>query len=250
MKKKTPWLLTAGLVLFLVGVYYSLTRENSVFHAVNPLVTPITGSGEATSSGQISNTATNTNTSVNANTSVQTNPSVPLSPEDQRKMNILKEIFATKQDNDPRMDTELSNLSPSMKKGLQEFYHTIPAEKLNQRGTIAFLLGRKLETVDDVDFLKSVLMEKLCLSLADCSKPAAPSSGEESHLDGINETTAAYPQLMAIRSLSTQYQELSSNESANKAMMDHIVDALHEALHSQNARSALEAEKVLRAIKR
>jgi len=170
-----------------------------------------------------------------------------LSVEDRRKLSILNEIFASKNDNDPRMDSDLVNLSPELKKTMTEKYQHLVPEKRNERGTLVFLIGRELKDHADVDFLKSVLMEKPCLSLSDCSKPVSMPSEEELHLAGMNETTANYPQLMAIRQMEKAYQKWAQAGVAHP-LSGEVVQALREALHSPNPRVADEARRALDTI--
>jgi len=170
-----------------------------------------------------------------------------LSSEDQRKLSILNEIFASKNDNDPRMDSDLVNLSPELKKAMTESYRHLVAEKRNERGTIVFLIGRELKDGADVDFLKSVLMEKPCLSLSDCSKPVAMPSEEELHLAGMNETTANYPQLMAIRQMEKAYRKWAEAGVSNP-LSGQVIQAFREALHSPNPRVSDEARRALESL--
>ncbi len=165
-----------------------------------------------------------------------------LSDEDQKKFTILKEILKTKNDNDPRFDRELLHLSPELKKMVEHFYGDVKPELRNERGTVVFLIGRDLNSQDDVNFLKDVMMEKPCMSLADCSK-AETGGGAEAHLDAINETTANYPQLMALRQLLIAYQK-SANGTGQAAIAESIAHALQAAAHSPNPRVAREAQKV------
>jgi hypothetical protein len=172
-------------------------------------------------------------------------PASVLTPTDQKKLSALKEILESKNDNDPRMDTELANLSPELKKAMVSYYQQMPSEKRNDRGTVVFLISRKITSTEDVEFLKNVLMEEPCLSLSDCSKSAPPATGEAAHLQGISETTANYPQLMAIKQMSAQYKTLSAN-SDQGSLAPKILDALNEASHSPNPKIANDAEQAVK----
>lgn len=173
-----------------------------------------------------------------------------LEPKDQRKLAVLQQILASHNDNDPRMDTELSILNPAVKKAMVAYYADILPEKRNDLGTIVFLIGRTLNSKADVDFLKSVLLEKPCLSLQDCSSPAAPEGGEAEHLQGINETTANYPQLNAIRAMISQYRDSMGETPPNRELAESLISTLHEATRSPNPKVAAEAENALRYLKR
>ncbi len=165
-----------------------------------------------------------------------------LNATEQRQLAILNEILISKNDNDPRMDSDLRVLSPALKSALQKQYLKSAAEKRNERGTIVFLLGRNLDQESDLNFMKQVLMEPPCLSLSDCSKVTEASHGEQAHLDGINELTANYPQLMAIRQLKQTLE--------NGKLTSQITELLQEATHSPNRRVAESAAEVLAELKR
>jgi hypothetical protein len=170
-----------------------------------------------------------------------------LNAADQKKLEILKEIFASRNDNDPRMDTELVHLSPELKAAMVKTYQALPTEKRNERGTVAFLIGREIKTNEDVDFLKSVLMEKPCLSLTDCTKPATASTEEDVHLDGLNETTANYPQLMAIRQMVASYKKLI-DQDASSPQAARVLQSLRDSLNSPNPRVTDEARRALQSL--
>ncbi len=178
-------------------------------------------------------------------------PVVPVSsltPADQQKMKALDEIFTSKNDNDPRIDTELKNFTPEMKSALLAKYAAIPAERRNEKGTIAFLIGREINSKADVDFLKGILMEKPCLSLGDCNQPPAPHTGADDHYEATNETTARYPQLVSIRALNHRYEELMQDPKANATLIQQIIEALREAQNSPDPKIADEAKASLKQI--
>jgi len=168
-----------------------------------------------------------------------------LLPHDQHKMLVLMQILSSKNDNDRRMDTDLIDLSPELKHAMEAYYHEIPSEKRNDRGTIVFLISRKITEKSDLDFLKSVLLEKPCLSLSDCSKAASAPMGDAAHLEGINETTANYPQLMAIRELTEQYRETSASGSGGNGVASKILETLKDAAHSPNPKVVYDAERAV-----
>lgn len=173
-----------------------------------------------------------------------------LEPKDQRKLAVLQQILASHNDNDPRMDTDLASLNPAVKKAMVAYYAEILPEKRNDRGTIVFLIGRTINSKADVDFLKSVLLEKPCLSLQDCSVSAAAESGEAEHLQGINETTANYPQLNAVRAMIGQYRDFMGETPPNRELAESLIATLREATRSPNPKVSLEAENALRYLKR
>jgi hypothetical protein len=168
---------------------------------------------------------------------------------DKRKLLILDEILQSKNDNDPRLDTEFRDMTPELKKAMREYYHSIAPEKRNDLGTIVFLTARSMNSPEDVAFMKSVLMEKPCRSLTDCSKDAPVPTAEEAHLSGISETTANYPQLTAIRQSLDAYRKALGENPPNRALAEQIVGMFREtAQKADNQRVADEARMVLRYI--
>ena len=175
---------------------------------------------------------------------------VELSEGEKKKLQVLAEIFKSKNDNDPRMDQDLKNLSEGLKAALRNQYSETKMESRNERGTIAFLIGRELSegrgSAADIEFLKNILLEKPCMNLLDCSKPAASATAEEQHLEGIHETTAHYPQLMDLRYLKQAIE--SGNLSA--ANREAVIAALDAARNSPNARVVQEVQSILESITR
>ena len=163
------------------------------------------------------------------------------------ELKVLDEIFQSKNDNDPRMDQVLMKFSDPVRSAIRKKYAAIKPELRNERGTIVFLIGRELSegrgNADDVQFMKEVLLEKPCFNLADCSKSAPPMSPEEEHVQGINETTAMYPQLMGLRylKLALQSGQLSLNQKSE------VMAALEAAKNSSNPRVAQDALAILQS---
>lgn len=113
------------------------------------------------------------------------------------KLGILDDILRSRNDNDPRLDSEFNELSPQAKELFRGTYGGLRPEKRNERGTIVYLLGKNLNAAEDWAFLRKVVTEPPCLSLSDCSKKPAPGGGEEALGD---EVTLAYPCLVALKS--------------------------------------------------
>lgn len=105
----------------------------------------------------------------------------------------LEEILSSRNDNDPRLDRDFIGLSPDAKRLLRAKYRSTPRERLNERGTIVYLLGKNLTEPADWAFILEVASEPPCLSLSDCSKR----SGAAGALG--DEVTLAYPSLVALR---------------------------------------------------
>ena len=128
-------------------------------------------------------------------------PSVSLESE-------LDEILASRNDNDPRLDRDFLGLPDETKREFRAKYRAFARERLNERGTIVYLLGKNLTAPEDWDFFIEVAAEPPCLSLADCSKR----SGEAGALG--DEVTLAYPSLVALR----QAARAGSGNEARKVL--------------------------------
>ena len=125
-------------------------------------------------------------------------------------MQTLEEIFNSKNDNDPRLDSDFNDLSAQTKNLMRQKYREIPPERRNERGTIVFLLGRNLSSAQDWAFLRGVVSEPPCLSLEDCSKEIP--SQEDAHESGI-EVTLAYPQIVSLKMAQRALSSSASQEA-------------------------------------
>ncbi len=128
------------------------------------------------------------------------------------KVALLREILASRNDNDPRLDTELRVLDEQTKSELRQEYLYMEKEKLNQRGTIVFLLGRNLASPADFDFFESVIDEPACRSLEKCTRDEVrPADAEHLHHEAGTEITLAYPQVVAIKAAETFLRNQTSS---------------------------------------
>ncbi len=168
-----------------------------------------------------------------------------LSAEEVRKVRILDEILLKKNDNDPRIDTELKGFTAAAKNVIRARYTRIPAEKRNEKGTLVFLLGREIHDLTDLEFFSGVLAESPCLSLQDCSRSPEAHSSEEEHFQSINETTANYPQLMALRALKQKAEELLEGP-----LYAEILKILHGSAASPDSRVSIEAGRILEELEK
>lgn len=139
----------------------------------------------------------------------------------QAKISTLKEILASKNDNDPRMDTDLKNLSNEDKDALVSMYNDLKPERLNDKGTIAFLIGREMTRPEDAEFLKNVLSEEPCLSLENCG---ITNAGNDPHMDSVNNVTLSYPQMVALNRIKNFIQS-QNLENVNPGILSHLSDA-------------------------
>ncbi|MES2768178.1 MAG: hypothetical protein V4596_03450 [Bdellovibrionota bacterium] len=211
MTKKTVLIILA--IFCIIAIYNLKTPSNRLASSeienevplVEEMIAPAETAVELVSSGQ-----------------AQTGYSTGYSPATLRKISILKEILAGKNDNDPRMDTDLKNLSNEDKDALVDMYKDLKAESLNDKGTIAFLIGRELTRSEDAEFLKNILSEEPCLSLENCG---VTNSQRDPHMDNVNNVTLSYPQIVALNRIKTfvQTQDL---QTANSNVLNHLIDAV------------------------
>lgn len=153
------------------------------------------------------------------------------STETRRKVSVLDEILSSRNDNDPRMDAELKNLGPEAKRALRERYKTLAPEDRNGRGTVAFLIGRELQSAEDVAFLADVLGEAPCLSLADCSRETSVSRGADMHQDEGIGVTLSYPQIVSLVSIE-RYLEKNGGQ-VPPSLRDSILRAVRNGENSK-----------------
>jgi hypothetical protein len=132
-------------------------------------------------------------------------------PEALAKLDEIRAILASRNDNDPRLDRDFNALTPDDKRLFREEYSRIPAEKRNERGTLIFLLGRNMTEPGDWAFMKGVALEPPCLSLSDCAKSPGAGGGEEAAGD---EVTLAYPSLVALKQAQRALEDAPSNKDA------------------------------------
>lgn len=163
--------------------------------------------------------------------------------EDRRKVQVLDEILKSKNDNDPRLDTELKDLSPAAKRLMREKYAEIAPEKRNERGTIVFLLGRN-PTAEDFAFLKQVLSEQPCLGLEDCNKEMP--AGSDTHSEMGLGVTLNYPQMMALYSAE---QQIERAERGEQVSLDEVRATVDVGVNSQVREVASKATELRERLK-
>lgn len=131
-----------------------------------------------------------------------------ITPEDRKKDALLETILKSRNDNDPRLDTELRELGAGARKLMRARYSALAPESRNERGTIVFLVGRALKSESDLEFMAEVLAEPPCRSLGDCSRDVSEApAAEDLHHEAGNEVTLAYPQLTALKALERNLAE-------------------------------------------
>ncbi|MFM6927842.1 MAG: hypothetical protein ACKOX6_05220 [Bdellovibrio sp.] len=162
------------------------------------------------------------------NTAAAAAASSELSPATKAQVQVLNEILTSKNDNDPRMDRDLKVLNKETKEAFKAHYKNLAAEKRNDRGTIIFLIGRNIDSKEDLNFLGEVINEPPCKSLSDCNKAESASLNRdhEDHQTGM-AVTLAYPQLVTIHTLKNYLKKTPEGPLANQAK-----DILAQAKHS------------------
>ncbi|MFI5361061.1 MAG: hypothetical protein ACHQ49_03740 [Elusimicrobiota bacterium] len=195
--------ISAALVLVLVGGAVCKRFGPSVFMSAGPGITAVTG---------------------------------PSGGDGIDKVDELAEILRSRNDNDPRLDRDFNGLTPEAKRLFRKKYEEIPAEKRNQRGTVVYLLGKNLRSQDDWEFLRGVALEPPCLSLRDCAMKPAPDADAE---DTGDDVTLAYPSLVALRQARLALEEArtvrASAQGAGEAMVEK--EALSLFADAKNSKS-------------
>lgn len=153
-----------------------------------------------------------------------------ITPQDYKKAAILDQIIMTGNDNDPRLDRDLRKLSEGAKILFQQRYESLPGESLNERGTIVFLLGRNIQSEDDVEFLNEVLAEPPCLSMASCSQAAPPSAKEDAHHEAGTSVTLAYPQLQSLKAFEAYLRKPDKDPTLADAMKRSLENAQQSSI--------------------
>lgn len=157
----------------------------------------------------------------------------------QAKLKILEEVLNSKNDNDPRLDSEFETLTEEMREALVDTYKTMPKESLNERGTVVFLLGKNISSEKDLEFFQELITETPCLSMIDCSKEANLENPGDEHLAESQETTLIYPQLMALRLVSASYED-----SKSEVMKERIREFFRMAKQSPSEYLGDEASRI------
>jgi hypothetical protein len=210
MKLKKIFFIASILIGFGAFFYFqlnnNLTKNNQSIKQQEEDLTPKTQSTDGSLAGRLlSQEQKNNNFDLNKLTLKENFKNNP-------KIKILNEIFISKNDNDPRLDSDdFRNLSREDKKALIAFYESLPKEARNEKGTIVFLIGRSLSETFDFDFLKNVLSEKPCLGLENCAVEIK--SSDEHHHDVGLDITLNYPQIVAIQSLINKLEQDPNNQT-------------------------------------
>jgi len=152
-----------------------------------------------------------TQVEVRANEVIKEKAAVPISAElaqklsasETSKIQILDEVLKSKNDNDPRIDQELTSMSPALHEALFEKYESMEFENRNGRGMITFLIARDFKSSEDGKFLEKVFNESPCTSMANCQQV----DSADSHHSGIEQNSLNYPQLAALYQLEAKIEK-------------------------------------------
>ena len=221
MKKKIYWF--AGIAIFVFAFFMrhktpDLAKKDALVPARPPEVNGISSSKTplvSSNDGRIP--AKNT----------ESDGAPPLASQ---KVKILNEILLSKNDNDSRLDTEFKNLSMEQKLALRNRYGEFLPERLNEKGTVVFLLGRNIRSLEDIKFFDSVLAEEPCKSLANCASMGSVANSELDH-EGSEAITLAYPQIVSLKALENVLSDSTNSTELKSAARK----ALLTAINSQNA---------------
>lgn len=162
-----------------------------------------------------------------SSSAMKISPTVQPTNTTDQKVKILDDIFASKNDNDPRLDSEFKNLSAEDRQQLERKYAEQPKEKLNERGTLVFLLGREINNSRDMAFLRSVASETPCMDFNNCSRL---SEGARDEHENIDDVTLAYPQVVALKSIGN----FLNGGSHDQQMVKMAQEILGDATRSKN----------------
>lgn len=193
------------IALLVAGLFYFLRTRSSVENSaasqkiLKPSQMTFANSNQLSEPELVSSDSSDATSS--ASSSSVFNEEVQLQPADQKKIEIFDEILKSKNDNDPRINTELKNLTAEVHRTLMVKYNRMAAEDRNGRGTVVFLIARDLKSTADLDFLETVYQEQPCLSMGDCQKSV---EDHDAHETGGNETSINYPQLVGLYQLDQQ----------------------------------------------
>jgi hypothetical protein len=144
-----------------------------------------------------------------------------IKPEDQKKLQVLQEILSSKNDNDPRVDSELKNLSPALHHSAIELYQKLPAENRNGRGFLVFLISRDLQYPEDYQFLQSIYEESPCLSLENCGQ----TQNADPHLSGVTNISLVYPQMVALYQIEKKLNQKMDLTSSSDQLRSIVIQA-------------------------
>ena len=170
-------------------------------------------------------------------------PSISRSPisldsAEAKQISVFDEILQSKNDNDQRLDTDLRHLSAKVKRTLEQKYQNMPTESRNSRGTVALLIGRDLNSPEDVEFLKTILNEPPCLSLENCGSAPA---GDDEHGRGPMGVTLVYPQLVTL----TMLDRYLASPEASPELKRMAKEAIESARQNANSQIVSKANQIL-----
>lgn len=231
-RKKQLWI-SLGMAVTLIAaiLFYSFSNKKELNSAQQALTSSPTGESSLQNhSIQPSVTPSQSPASVQSSFT-------QYSPQTQQTIKTLDRILQSKNDNDPRLDSDFRHLSIETKGALRQKYSTLRKEDLNARGTIALLIGREISDSSDIQFLKEILNEEPCLSLENCTSEAHLLTGSDAHHEMGTEVTLAYPQLSALYWLEKFVSTPDASRSQTTALL--LKEAKKAILAAQDSGSPL-----------
>ncbi len=163
-----------------------------------------------------------------------------------REVELVDQIIRSKNDNDPRLDTDLRVLSEEAKVALRSYYLSRPEEDRNGKGTVLFLLGRNLKGPEDVKFLADALKEAPCRSLANCSSEAVVLDHHESQHDTSPEVTLAYPKVVTLN----MFEKELRNPALTREMRAEILASIKASVNSEEPAVSKRAAAIIEKTQR
>jgi hypothetical protein len=151
--------------------------------------------------------------------------SAGMTSEEKKTWDEFQDILQSTGDNDPRLDKDFHKMSEHLKAALRSEYQNLPMEQRNQRGLIAFLIARDLQSVDDLHFLRSVYEETPCLSMENCSSTGS----SDPHHAGVDQVSANYPQLAGLYQLEKYLASNDPRLREDSAWQDQVKEVLQQA---------------------
>lgn len=212
------------VIFMLVGLYFVQTRPVTSTQSGESVVSTQNESGD-----QVKPESQVALREVSAAETTEAEPRKVQAVQWTPEVKLVDEIINSKNDNDPRLDSELRVLSEEAKVALRTYYLSRPEEDRNGKGTVLFVLGRNLKNPEDVRFMADALKETPCRSLADCTSEAAVIDHRESQHDTSPEVTLAYPKIVTL----AMFEKELNNPHLTPQMQESILEAVQQSLKSE-----------------
>lgn len=240
------------LILIIGGLFYFWSARNGgVFGPKMQAPNQENAAGHVQKAGETPSPNANPSAITTPGDTTLNSPPAP-PPEDswtestRTKIKILREILSSKNDNDPRLDRDLSLLNTEDKRALRSQYQAFPPEARNERGTVVFLVGRNLDSEADLSFFEGVLREAPCLSFTSCAERMKDEP--DPHLEGPLSVSLNYPQMVAMNRLELWINKTDFSK-VDRAIIASAFKTLQAATLSQIAQVSQKAKELLELLK-